>query len=105
MCLCELNGECLFIVTAIYHAADYAQCQRADAKRGECAHQNVGGRTRHREPGAKSHIRRKANWTLRHECEQGSRQNPTGSFPRSMPQGLLLTRFVLSARHPFAAKG
>jgi hypothetical protein len=98
-----LKVECLFVLTAAYHAPDDAQCQRADAERGERAHEDVRRRTRHREPGAKSHIGREAERALRQEREQGAGQYPPDNSSDATPPGF--TRIVTGARLSLAGAG
>ena len=105
MCLGWLEVECLFVLPAIYHAPNYAQCQCANAERGEYAHEDMCGRIRQRYSRAEGHIGGEAYGTLWHEREQRAGDDPPGNLPDATQPRSLLKRIATGVQLPLAAVG
>ena len=87
----------MFLTKVFHHAPHDTECQRADAERGERAHQKVGGRVGQCEAGAEGHIRREAHGALRHEREKHAREDQADNLSDTSQPRALLMRIVTGA--------
>ena len=77
----QVKVERMFLAKVFHHAPRRAECERADAERGDRPQESIGGSRRHCEAGAEGHIGREAHGALRKQCERCAGQQPAGSLP------------------------